>query len=81
MQVAVLGTVPPSAGLSSSSALVCAAILASAQAYGLERPKEQLAELAASSERFIGTQGGGMDQAIAFLATPGNDIAIKRALE
>lgn len=71
LQAAVLGTVPPSAGLSSSSALVCAAVLAAAQMYGLEKTKKQLAELAASSERYIGTQGGGMDQAIAFLATPG----------
>lgn len=33
--------------------------------------KEKIASLCAECERYIGTQGGGMDQAIAFLATEG----------
>ena len=33
--------------------------------------KEQLATVSASAERYIGTQGGGMDQAIAFLGKAG----------
>lgn len=33
--------------------------------------KEKIANLCAECERYIGTQGGGMDQAIAFLATEG----------
>uniref|UniRef100_A0A131Y3H5 Putative galactokinase n=1 Tax=Ixodes ricinus TaxID=34613 RepID=A0A131Y3H5_IXORI len=71
MDVLVHGSVPPSAGLSSSSALVCAAALATLRASGMTMPKLKLASMCATSERFIGTQGGGMDQAIAFLAEQG----------
>lgn len=70
-KVAVLGTIPPSAGLSSSSALVCASVIATARVFGVNKTKLEFAELAAKCERYIGTQGGGMDQAIALLATPG----------
>lgn len=71
MMAVVSGNILPNSGLSSSSALVCAATLAVSKAYGLTMTKKELAELATKSERYIGTQGGGMDQAIAFLATEG----------
>ncbi|CAG9857983.1 unnamed protein product [Phyllotreta striolata] len=71
MKILVNGNVPQSAGLSSSSALVSAAALASAYAHGLSMSKEKLANICAECEKYIGTQGGGMDQAIAFLATEG----------
>ena len=61
-KVAVSGNIPPASGLSSSSALVCSAALSSAFLYNLPLNKQLLATLSASSERFIGTQGGGMDQ-------------------
>lgn len=72
MDLLLDGSIPPSAGLSSSSALVCCAALVTAYANKIEMPtKQQLADLCARSERYIGTEGGGMDQAIAFLAEPG----------
>ncbi|XP_057367540.1 N-acetylgalactosamine kinase-like [Daphnia carinata] len=65
------GLIPPGAGLSSSSAVVCAAALAFAHVNGLVYKKQELADNCARSERYIGTEGGGMDQAIAMLATQG----------
>lgn len=70
-RVAVSGNIPPASGLSSSSALVCSAALSTAFMFDMPLNKQLLATLSASSERFIGTQGGGMDQAIAFLARKG----------
>uniref|UniRef100_A0A8D8U0J9 N-acetylgalactosamine kinase n=2 Tax=Cacopsylla melanoneura TaxID=428564 RepID=A0A8D8U0J9_9HEMI len=71
VSVLVSGTIPPSAGLSSSSALVCAAVIAVALVNKVLLSRSDLASLSARAERYIGTQGGGMDQAIAFLASPG----------
>lgn len=62
------GNIPPASGLSSSSALVSAACLSFLYAQDKIISKLDIASLCASSERYIGTQGGGMDQAIAFLA-------------
>lgn len=70
------GNIPPSSGLSSSSALVCATALAVAHAYGLSLAKEHFAEICARCEMHVGTQGGGMDQAISFLATQGSHFCI-----
>ncbi|XP_061101188.1 N-acetylgalactosamine kinase isoform X1 [Conger conger] len=71
MQCVVDGTVPPSSGLSSSSALVCCAGLLTAEANRKTLTKVVLAETCARSERYIGTEGGGMDQSISFLAEEG----------
>ncbi|KAL1517013.1 hypothetical protein ABEB36_000834 [Hypothenemus hampei] len=72
LEVVVDGTVPQSAGLSSSSALVSAAALAASHCFNLSLTKDELADLCAKCEQYIGTQGGGMDQAIAFLANEGS---------
>lgn len=75
LRIAVAGNIPAAAGLSSSSALVCAATLATRYACGRadSAPLDagQLAALAGRCERYIGTEGGGMDQAIAMLAQRG----------
>lgn len=71
MLVAVSGNIPPASGLSSSSALVSAAALTTSYANRFSLNKQYLSTIAADCERFIGTQGGGMDQAIAFLAEKG----------
>lgn len=77
INVVVHGNVIPSSGLSSSSALVSGSVtvlnhlldlLASDGDRGVRMDKTRLAQLSANSERLIGTESGGMDQAIAFLA-------------
>lgn len=68
---AISGNIPPAAGLSSSSALVCSAVLTTAYFNSVPLVKEKLATIAAQCEQYIGTQGGGMDQAIEFLAKQG----------
>ncbi|XP_029009053.1 N-acetylgalactosamine kinase [Betta splendens] len=71
MSCVVDGTIPPSSGLSSSSALVCCAGLVTMEANQKSTSKVALAEICAKCERYIGTEGGGMDQSISFLAEKG----------
>ncbi|XP_045384740.1 N-acetylgalactosamine kinase isoform X2 [Lemur catta] len=106
MNCLVDGNIPPSSGLSSSSALVCCAGLVTLTVLGMNLSKGlktpnlisinnytklggtavgwmgsdsfspsrawvELAEICAKSERYIGTEGGGMDQSISFLAEEG----------
>ena len=67
----VTGNIPMAAGLSSSSALVVACALA--YLYCLEKQLDRdishlaLADLLAQAEQYVGTRGGGMDQAIILL--------------
>lgn len=60
----VTSSLPAAAGLSSSSALVVASALALLDATGRPVPRERLMDMLARGERYVGLQGGGMDQAI-----------------
>ncbi len=84
MDALVHADLPDSAGLSSSSALVVAAALAllasgEAGASALESASGRLllAEILAAGERYTGTQGGGMDQAVSLLAREGHACRIE----
>jgi N-acetylgalactosamine kinase len=58
------GNIPIAGGLSSSSALVVASCLAFLKTNKIVIDKIELANILAKAERYVGTMGGGMDQAI-----------------
>ena len=82
----VTGDLPIAAGLSSSSALVVAAALALLKANGVTVGREggavpamsrlELAALMARAERFVGLEGGGMDQAACLHGVAGHALRI-----
>ncbi|KAF9917043.1 galactokinase [Linnemannia zychae] len=77
------GTVPAGAGLSSSSAFVCCSVNATLKAQesllsGKKTPSaHELAIISIRSERYVGTMGGGMDQACSILAKPNSACFIE----
>lgn len=79
MDLLVSGSIPMRAGLSSSSALVVACALAYLRILGKTLDKDisriGLAGLLAEAEHYVGTRGGGMDQAIILLG--GRNYACK----
>jgi galactokinase len=64
-------TLPVATGLSSSSAMVIVGALSALAASGVELPPLELAHELAEAERYVGTRGGGMDQAICLGARAG----------
>jgi N-acetylgalactosamine kinase len=70
------GNVPDSAGLSSSAALVVVSALAALAANNVTVEPLHLAEVLARAERYVGTEGGGMDQAASLLGRAGNALKI-----
>jgi len=72
----VSADLPASGGLSSSSALVVANALAFLYANQVELDKALLADLLAKGERYVGTEGGGMDQAASLLGKQGCALKI-----
>ncbi|CAL4945264.1 unnamed protein product [Urochloa decumbens] len=71
LDVVVDGTVPQGSGLSSSAAFVCSATIAIMGVLEKNFPKKEVAQFTCLSERHIGTQSGGMDQAISIMAKSG----------
>ncbi|RWR94549.1 galactokinase [Cinnamomum micranthum f. kanehirae] len=71
LDVIVDGTVPTGSGLSSSAAFVCSSTIAIMAAFDVKFPKKEIAQLTCDCERHIGTQSGGMDQAISVMAKSG----------
>ena len=77
MQVLIDGTVPAGGGLSSSAAFVCASALAVLRANGQQHViKKELVEIAIVSERSVGVNSGGMDQAASVLSIRGDAVSI-----
>lgn len=71
LDVVVDGIVPTGSGLSSSAAFVCSATIATMAVFDQNFPKKEIAQLTCECERHIGTQSGGMDQAISVMAKTG----------
>ncbi len=73
----VASDLPIASGLSSSSALVVASALAWLDTNGVPvGSREKLATRLAEGERYVGTAGGGMDQAACLLGRAGHALAI-----
>jgi len=70
------GDIPSSAGLSSSSALVVASALAVLAVNDRSMDYIELAEAMAHGEHYVGTQGGGMDQAVCLFGKKGKAVKI-----
>jgi len=76
LRAIVDGNIPDSAGLSSSAALVVVSALATLAVNGIAFERLHLAEVLAMAERYVGTEGGGMDQAISLLGQAGTALKI-----
>lgn len=72
----VTSDIPVAAGLSSSSALVNAVGLALAAINEVPTEVRSLATLMAEAERYVGTEGGGMDQAVSLGGRAGRAVRI-----
>jgi len=76
LNAVIHGDIPPAAGLSSSSAMVVLGALMLLAANNRSLPGPELATLLARAEHYVGTQGGGMDQAASLLCRSGMALKI-----
>ncbi len=72
----IFGNVPSASGLSSSSALVVASALTFLRANDIKIERLDLADSLSKAEHYVGTMGGGMDQAISLLGKEGSALSI-----
>lgn len=77
VDVRVRSTLPVAAGLSSSTALMTACMLALLEANGVRASFEELMEVLPEGEYFVGTRGGGMDHAAVLGATEGCALLVE----
>ncbi len=75
-RIAIDGDLPPTGGLSSSSALTVGCVFALASLWNVEASPAELVELAVAAERRAAIAGGAMDQTVIAHATPGNALRI-----
>ncbi|KAF1920745.1 galactokinase [Ampelomyces quisqualis] len=77
MDIVCHGTVPSGGGLSSSASVVCTSSLAVLAANGEDTiDKKELCELAIVSERAVGVNSGGMDQAASVFSLRGSALYV-----
>ena len=76
VDAAIGSDLPIAAGLSSSAALVVAVAVTLLAANSVSHDLHELMELLAAGERYVGTAGGGMDQAISLGARAGHAARI-----
>lgn len=77
MDILADGSVPTGGGLSSSAAFVCASALAVMKANGVDKvDKKELVEVAIVSERAVGVNSGGMDQAASVFPLRGSALYV-----
>jgi len=76
LRVLVSSDLPAGLGLSSSSALVVGFALAALGVFGVGCDRLRLAEAMAEAEHYVGTRGGGMDQAVCLLGREGQVLKI-----
>ncbi|KAF2024182.1 galactokinase [Setomelanomma holmii] len=77
MDIVCDGTVPSGGGLSSSASVVCTSSLAVLAANGVDKvDKKELCELAIVSERAVGVNSGGMDQAASVFSLRGSALYV-----
>jgi N-acetylgalactosamine kinase len=72
----VAGDLPPTGGLSSSSAVTVATVTALLSVWNLDGDRDRIVELALAAERSTGVEGGAMDQTIIVHARRGNALRI-----